>query len=448
MAGKITSLFRGFMKNISPNAIDYMSINRLRLTISANSDLPFFASAAERTQSFARVLRSTLGETVPFEFMRMYPDPFGICPLSALLYFTCEQPCRVRYTIIEEENAEGFSFLSEYRKGIHLVPVFGLYPDTENKVFVELLDASDHCFANRTIVLRTPALIPDMLENPGLAPAYPTLKDNAGNVRYFLQIPFAQESIIPLQNGQFLTMDKRFQVLSQGQFYPTHLYEMDALGCVTRTYYVGNGIVRILGEKEDDGNIILETPDSAKGIMKIELDRETGNLVRSGFISNNTEDITSKEPAHAKWDWALMHHLCTQPLIDKFEAYAVAPFMTVGWLRQPVPYKGASIETSAAVKRSYLRDKYGLSFYITGDTLMIETHGDELQGVVFSNNDRIYQLDLTAPPLTDENMKKHCYVLAVPFTEMFSGTYTIIVRFRDGGQETLAETITLSRSRN
>lgn len=439
MAGKIKSFLKGVMNNIKPNAIDYMSINRLRTTISANSELPFAATMSERTLSFTRILDNTLGGKVSFDTMRVYPDPFGICPLSALLYFTSDTPCQVRYSVLVDENAESLQFLTGCRKGVHFIPVFGLLPEYENKILVELLAPDMKVLASRTLTLQTPAL-PDIA---GSDHRYPCIKDARGAIRYFLQLPLSEETVIPLKGGQFLAADARCQTLMQGQFYPTHLYEMDALGCVMRTFYIGNGIVRILGEKEDNGNLLIETIDPSKeDVIELELDRTTGNPVRTSAPSG------AEISRPAAIDPELLARLCKAPLIEKLQEYGDAPFTTVGWLHEPVPYKGASIETSAAVELSYLKDTYDLSFYISGDTLMIETTGDKLQGVVFSNNDRIYQLDLTAAPLEDEDAKEHRYTLAVPFTEMFSGTYTIVVRFQDGGQETLAETITLSRSRN
>lgn len=427
------------MNNIKPNAIDYMSINRLRTTISANSELPFAASMSERTLSFARILDNTLGGKVSFDTMRIYPDPFGICPLSALLYFTSDTPCQVRYSVLMDGNAESRQFLTGCRKGVHFIPVFGLIPEQENKILVELLSPDMDILASRTLTLQTPPL-PDIA---GKDRRYPCIRDTQGNIRYFLQIPLSKENVIPLKGGQFLAADARYQVLTQGQFYPTHLYEMDALGCILRTFYVGNGIVRILGENETTGNLLIESVDPAKeDVVELELDRTAGNPVRTGTPSGTR----ISQPVSVDPD--LLAGLCEAALIEKLQEYSDAPFTTVGWLREPAPYKGASIETSAAVELSYLKETYDLSFYISGDTLMIETTGDKLQGVVFSNNDRIYQLDLTAAPLEDEKAKQHRYTLAVPFTEMFSGTYTIVVRFQDGGQETLAETITLSRSRN
>lgn len=79
---------------------------------------------------------------------------------------------------------------------------------------------------------------------------------------------------------------------------------------------------------------------------------------------------------------------------------------------------------------------------------MVDTIGDQIQEIVFSRPERIYQLDLTNPPAADGQYATYRYTLAVPLTEMYSGTYSIVIRFRDGGQEVLKDTLTLSRTRS
>ena len=90
---------------------------------------------------------------------------------------------------------------------------------------------------------------------------------------------------------------------------------------------------------------------------------------------------------------------------------------------------------------------YGLTFSIVGNNLSIDTTNDDIQEIVFSHADRLYELDLTNPPLADSQYEKYRYTLAVPFTEMYSGTYSIVIRFRDGGQAVLQDTVSLSRER-
>ena len=71
-----------------------------------------------------------------------------------------------------------------------------------------------------------------------------------------------------------------------------------------------------------------------------------------------------------------------------------------------------------------------------------------IQEIVFSHPDRIYQLDLTNPPLDEALYEKYRYTLTVPLTEMYSGTYSLVIRFRNGKQEVLQDALSLSRRRN
>ena len=95
-----------------------------------------------------------------------------------------------------------------------------------------------------------------------------------------------------------------------------------------------------------------------------------------------------------------------------------------------------------------MKNTYGITFSINGDSLLVNTTGDLIQEIVFSHPDRIYQLDLTNPPLDESLCEKYRYTLTVPLTEMYSGTYSLVIRFRDGKQEVLQDALSLSRRRN
>ena len=95
-----------------------------------------------------------------------------------------------------------------------------------------------------------------------------------------------------------------------------------------------------------------------------------------------------------------------------------------------------------------MKNTYGITFSINGDSLLVNTTGDLIQEIVFSHPDRIYQLDLTNPPLDESLYEKYRYTLTVPLTEMYSGTYSLVIRFRDGKQEVLQDALSLSRGRN
>ena len=95
-----------------------------------------------------------------------------------------------------------------------------------------------------------------------------------------------------------------------------------------------------------------------------------------------------------------------------------------------------------------MKNTYGITFSINGDSLLVNTTGDLIQEIVFSHPDRIYQLDLTNPLLDESLYEKYRYTLTVPLTEMYSGTYSLVIRFRDGKQEVLQDALSLSRRRN
>lgn len=95
-----------------------------------------------------------------------------------------------------------------------------------------------------------------------------------------------------------------------------------------------------------------------------------------------------------------------------------------------------------------MKNTYGITFSINGDSLLVNTTGDLIQEIVFSHPDRIYQLDLTNPPLDEALYEKYRYTLTVPLTEMYSGTYSLVIRFRNGKQEVLQDALSLSRRRN
>lgn len=93
---------------------------------------------------------------------------------------------------------------------------------------------------------------------------------------------------------------------------------------------------------------------------------------------------------------------------DSLEAFVLAgekleqiEYSETGWLSPPTLYKAASVENSGTVSLAYMKETYGLTFSIVGNNLSIDTPNDEIQEIIFSRADRLYELDLTNPPLCD-----------------------------------------------
>lgn len=444
MSNKFTNMIKTILPDIKQKNIDYMSLNRLRLNLSADSTLPFINTYTQNTRDTSEMIQKKLeAGNISFETPEILLNPFGITPLSALVLFHTETPCGVAYMVKGHKTSDDWHLAYPELSTAHAVPVFGLYPDADNLVKLSLTDKNNAIIHENQLHIRTSSLsAADCL----------SVTDNSGDIRYVLSLPAnsCADDVIPYGDNHFLVRDCHICTPAETAPLPTHLYETDVLGRVYRTCYVGCGVASLL---EDD----LIRTDTA-----LAKEAGLGKVLRSSDIM--ALDITTGAAIPAKTEYTGQTAVFQEPFhfgcslgarhIETFQSLTAngrmageltdIEFATTGWLREPIPYKGASIETSSAVDYQVMQEKYNMDFSICGDTLLIQTTGNKLQEVVFSKSDRIYQLDLTTPMLPSEEIR---YTLAVPFTQMYSGTYSIVVRFRDGGQEALANTITLSRTR-
>ena len=463
MSGKLTSWIKRILPNINPKYVDYMSLNRLRLNLSADSSLPVHSPLTQKTRERAKSLQKIFEDTsISFESPEIVLNPYGLTPLTALVFFHTRKPCCVISTVKGHNAASDWQLSYDTPATAHAVPVFGLYPDSDNRIELRIKAPDGSESESREFHIKTDKLPPDHFLTKHTA--YPAIPDSNGDIRYVLNIPSSTDAggILSLANNRFLVPDHEICTPTNEIPLSTHLYEVDLLGRVFRTYYIGTGIKSILGESTTADSFFVLTkkkklknasPQEANSDSNaekngedtvIEVNRETGEAVSSGLMQYQepvAADFRFGIPVNSTHMQAFQNQMTGGALMDELGAVS---FAITGWLREPNLYKGASIQTAAAVDEQYMSENYNMSFSICGDTLLIQTTGNDIQEVVFSKSDRIYQLDLTAPLLTSPETR---YRLAVPFTEMYSGTYSIVIRFRDGGQEVLADTITLSRTR-
>lgn len=445
MSHKFTDMIKNILPAIKQKNIDYMSLNRLRQNLSTDSTLPSVIPYEQKTRRTAdKLLKKLESRRISLDAPEVILNPFGLTPLCALVLFHTENPCGLTYTVKGRDPSADWRLSYEKKTAVHAVPIFGLYPDANNVVEITLLDDDHNMLKSTDVHIRTTGPVSGPL----------SITDNNGDIRYVLTLPAASHSLEDIQmygNGRFLVRDSGICTPTETKPLPTHLYETDLLGRILRTCYVGSGIVSFLGAMDENHNPLIETRKNDGSRMAAALDLTSGAINPGGGFLTGPGRIMERAEQAAPFPFQTNlteEHLSVFQGIpcdtDIFSELAEIPFSVTGWLREPIPYKGASIETSSAVDCSVMRQKYRMDFSICGDTLLIHTKGNTLQEVVFSKSDRIYQLDLTTPLLPSEDDQ---YTLAVPFTEMYSGTYSIVVRFRDGGQEALADTLTLSRTR-
>ena len=447
MSVKISTRIKEWAQfHFATGKIDYMSLNRLRLNLTADSRIPSRLPYTEQTRRQQEMIRDILGtKHLTFDSMKLILNPYKTTPLTALAIFRTDSPCRLSYLVKGRTKESDYSYAYPVPATTHVCPIFGLYPDTDNVVEMTLLASDGNTLASRTIRIKTGpvSLPPDAGRESG---SYPSFCDPEGNIRYSLSVAASDAKIIPISHGHFLLADAAVRTRTGQLPLPTHLHEFDLLGRFYRTYYVGSGITDIAGEKEPGGNLALYTPssDGSEHIL-LELNRQTGAIVKVTPDKESSQEHFGIKITRQHLD--MLSDLIQKEFQSGGEPFTEIPYPVTGWLKAPVLYKGASIETTEAVSLEDMAGLHRMRFSLCGDTLLVSTRGHRLQEILFVKTDRIYQMDLTFPALTEEAYEDYPYILAVPFTEMYSGTYSIVLRFTDGSQKVLKDTVTLSRTR-
>ncbi len=449
MQAKITSKLKEWTQShLSPLKIDFMSLNRLRLNLSADSTLAMRTPYTEQSRAKAESLQNLFSESVwNFNTLRVVVNPFGTTPLTALLLFHTDTPCQLTYTVQGHQKDASFCLEGPKNQTSHAIPIFGLYPGEENLVDLILHSETGETVGRRTIHIQTETVDP-LLDSRH----WPVIRDSAGDIRYFLSVPAGSLGWMPLSGGRFLIAEESLVTPEIRSPRCTHLHEFDLLGFTCKTYYIGSGISGVVQEKEPGGNLWIPSFDTRhEEPVLLEADRQTGAIVRAMEPVPMSDD---DKPEPITYE-SFIHQIRTEP--KPVAEYLLNPreyageFSTVGWLTAPRIHKGASIATTNAVDRETLFRKYELTFTLCGDTLQIEQGTHRLQEILFSKNERIYQMDLSEYLPDEEEMellrKKPRQSITIPFTEMHSGTYYVILRFVSGEQEVLEDTITLSRTR-
>jgi len=72
-------------------------------------------------------------------------NPYGRTPLCAYVMFWTEEPCAVQFTVKGKTKEADICEKIVTLENWHRVPVYGLYPEMENEVKLEMIDKNSHC---------------------------------------------------------------------------------------------------------------------------------------------------------------------------------------------------------------------------------------------------------------------------------------------------------------
>lgn len=239
-------------------------------------------------------------------------NPYGTSPLTAMVLF--ETPAATEATII----VRGKEHLGDIRHTFpagkrHILPVYGLYADYENKVDIVMANGQKN-----TITIKTEPLHPDVPVATSIktTPEYmgnnlmfltaamramPVGYDYAGDIRWYATRNFAFD-LKRLPNGHILVGTER---LVKMPYFTTGLYEMAFSGKIFKEYVLPSGYHHDQFAMED-GNILVLTFDFYSGTVEdmcVLLDAKTGEILKSWDYKKVLPQNVAGSGSQDEHDW-------------------------------------------------------------------------------------------------------------------------------------------------
>ena len=238
-------------------------------------------------------------------------DPYDISPLTALVIFETSDLTAPEVTVKGKDENTTFTKTFTPSKN-HILPIYGLYPDTNNEVTIECngkknvfyikTDPLPEDFALPTKVVSNKEELGNELyfvtpSSDGYVAAY----DVNGDVRWYLNESFTWD-IKRLNNGNILLSSNR---LINPPYYMTGLMEMDLLGKVYYEYTLPGGYHHDVFELEN-GNFIVASDNFENGTVEdyiVEMDRKTGEIVKTIDLTKILPQDEGRNVNATDYDW-------------------------------------------------------------------------------------------------------------------------------------------------
>jgi len=242
-------------------------------------------------------------------------DPYDMAPLSGLLMF--DTPDTAEFKILIRGKTEEGNIEYVTSPGVsHIIPVYGLYPKTRNRIEIyELFDLDGYILVHTVYVDTTPLpesiIVPEHVEtthdyfgddlmitmstSSNLAVGY----DYLGDVRWYLSKEMSWTPKL-LDNGNFLFGYRNLV----DPYYSTELIEIDFLGKVHTQYNIPGGYHHDYFEMPN-GNLLVGTNDfdgTLEDII-IELDRSTGEIIRTLDVTDYINRLDGQSEMWTLSDW-------------------------------------------------------------------------------------------------------------------------------------------------
>lgn len=244
-------------------------------------------------------------------------DPYESSPLTALAIFKTDDDVDITVTVLGHDDNSTISHTFEAARD-HYIPIYGLYPDSLNKVileytldgtkFIKELEVQTDKLPDDFILPTSVKASKSKLDNEFYfySPAstgYTCAYDVNGDVRWYLSHN-AVWDIKRLQNGHLMVGTEK---LVNTPYYVTGLYEIDMLGKIYNEYDLKGGYHHDFYEMPN-GNLLVASNDfnNEDGTVEdyiVELDRQTGGEVKHFDLKDILSMTDGANENSTSYDW-------------------------------------------------------------------------------------------------------------------------------------------------
>lgn len=375
-----------FLVLISTSLVGYHIVSANEKVIETHDDIAL--------QSIQENYLTPYGYTL--ENPNIITNPYGTSPLSAMILFETEEEEEVKITIPGKIPETTFTNTYDSTK-THIIPIYGLYPDTENKIEIACGKKT------YTYTILTEALPKDFLPSYETSNTYQEKDliiyheqnyiygiDKNNEIRWLYQnntydVPYLLENnhlLIPISSTN--DPDKKdilIEIDFTGKIYKQYHLNTNTTGLVLETenslFIVTNNLI----EMDKQNGTILNTYPLETNYEKIILDDTKENII----LSNHQEELIINLKNKTQTKNSIIQEIIKQPLniflYTNKENYLIQ--------------KGIKLQNQVETKQS--KKKIFLVGYISPDknyknyNIEINQTSDNIQiSGTFSNEDEVY----------------------------------------------------------
>lgn len=246
-----------------------------------------------------------------FESPLVVLDPYGESPLTALVLFETEEPSKIEITIPGEDEDTGAVYTFDEISTKHIIPVYGLYPNTLNEITLKQLSKDGSIVSEHTVEIQTEPL-PEWLDNYTILTQY--YQGDYENGLNYMQNPgriafdkngemrwFYSDNGVELA-GSYRYGDFHFIVTkSKGQALDGDVifFEIDRLGKIYCAYYGAYGAHHDITSMPNGNLLITGSYGDTIEDFIYEINTQTGETVNTLDLKN----VLQRTRFGSMWDW-------------------------------------------------------------------------------------------------------------------------------------------------